>query len=163
MHLGAIDLEDDDGEVPQPMSCTRIAVYVVAGILLIVLLGLVGWAIYWATQDDHISEVFEAIAKMGFWGYLLMGFIIALLNFPLTFAYLPTCTLCGFMYGMGKGLLIVVVGTAIGMQLVFILFRYFIRRKGALVCHEHIGDPHPRQTPASSTCVTRASIMTRCA
>lgn len=112
----------------------RVVIYAVMagfGIIFVLLVAIA--LVYWATKDDNIQKIFEYINNMGVWGYILMGFIVMILNYPLTFAYLPVCSLCGFMYGMGLGLVVVVAGTAAGMLEVFVLFRYLIRRKGAVV------------------------------
>ena len=77
---------------------------------------------------------------MGPWGYILMGMVMAILNLPFTFAYLPTASLCGFMYSFWWGMLVVSMGSGVGMLCVFLMFRYWMRKSAAkvlvlLVCH----------------------------
>eukprot|EP01094_Clydonella_sp_ATCC50884_P013211 TRINITY_DN23481_c0_g1_i1.p1 TRINITY_DN23481_c0_g1~~TRINITY_DN23481_c0_g1_i1.p1 ORF type:complete len:358 (+),score=108.73 TRINITY_DN23481_c0_g1_i1:245-1318(+) len=111
---------------------TKIIVYSAVGVggcLLVVL--LLGFALHYLSIQGLLESFFEFVASLGLWGYFIMGFVMAILNLPFTFAYLPTATLCGFMYGFWWGLLVVSVGSGVGMAGVFLMFRYWMRKSAA--------------------------------
>lgn len=98
----------------------------VGGCLLVTL--LLGFALHYLSIQGMLESFFEFVASLGPWGYFMMAAVMAILNLPFTFAYLPTATLCGFMYGFWWGILVVSTGSGIGMAGVFLMFRYWMRK-----------------------------------
>ncbi|EIN03919.1 hypothetical protein PUNSTDRAFT_108731 [Punctularia strigosozonata HHB-11173 SS5] len=81
------------------------------------------------------KKIFQALKPFSNWmhdtpgGWLIPIALLIVLSFPPLFGHEIVAILCGVVYGLGIGFVIVAVGTLIGESLNFAVFHYFCRER----------------------------------
>lgn len=91
---------------------------VCAGVLAVLAMGVVFFAVLgvlsWAISSGKVTAFSEWVERVGFWGNLVIGAVLALLNVPPLVGYVLAIMLCGYLYGFWFGLLTVIIGSFFG-------------------------------------------------
>ena len=110
--------------------------------ILVALLGLTSFvlSILFLIYNERIFAALEPLAKR--WrdipaGWLILWFATFLVSFPPLIGYSSCVTLAGFVFGLGKGWLIVASATTLGSFASFLASRHFLR---AFVARMTAGD-----------------------
>jgi uncharacterized membrane protein YdjX (TVP38/TMEM64 family) len=73
------------------------------------------------------------VQNVGYWGNVIMGIVLALLNLPFTMGYVFVVMVCGFFYGFWIGTFTVVIGSFFGWLLSFLIMRYVFKSRAEQV------------------------------
>lgn len=79
------------------------------------------------------NEIIDWIQDLGFWGNVIFGAIIAILNLPFMIGYAFALMICGFLYGFWRGLLTAILGSFCGWFPTFLVIRYSLYDKASRV------------------------------
>eukprot|EP01126_Amoeba_proteus_P042105 TRINITY_DN4568_c0_g1_i6.p1 TRINITY_DN4568_c0_g1~~TRINITY_DN4568_c0_g1_i6.p1 ORF type:complete len:241 (-),score=41.18 TRINITY_DN4568_c0_g1_i6:504-1226(-) len=96
----------------------------VGGTILLVCGIMVGLSFF--IRSTTFENFLTWIKGLGYWGYLIMGFVLAMEGLPWMVGYFICCVTCGLLHGYWT-LLIAPIADAIGYAMTFCLVRYMVR------------------------------------
>lgn len=98
------------------------------GVLVVIGLILSGVALLLPPVQDALASFLDWVDSLGWWGYITLGIVLAILNFPFTFGWMLVAMACGFLYGMVKGMIIVASGTIVGAVITYLILKKFAQK-----------------------------------
>ena len=105
----------------------------IAGFVGLIILGLGSLILLWLENSGNLTKFIQWVGDTGIWGQLVLGFLLAAMNFPFTFGWMIVAMSCGFLYGFLEGLLLVIIGTTVGFFFAFVFLRKFLRKPAMMV------------------------------
>ena len=111
---------------------------IAVGILAVLAMGVVFFAVVavlsWMISSGELTSFSVWVEKLGVWGNVIIGLVLAILNIPPLVGYILVIMLCGYLYGFWWGLLTVILGSAVGWFLTFLAIRKLFYARAEKVC-----------------------------
>ena len=130
------------------------------GTFAIAIIGLIA-LLLWLLLSGEIVTVYDWIDGLGFWAYIIFGFLFAIVNLPVMVGYGLLLLLSGLLFGFWWGMLTAIVGSFFGWMPSFIIIRkaFFEKAKDVTTCSNYFH--YKSRSISSATIDTNSSVILR--
>ena len=101
-------------------------------IMVAIFIGIVA-VLAWLQVSGQLVTFYHWMTNIGPVGYIIIGAILFIQNYPFVMGYILIVMLAGLLYGFFTGLILVLLASSLGWFSCFILLRYFIYEKSVAV------------------------------
>jgi len=117
-----------DKETEKKVRIMQVIEYAFKVFLVIMLLGCGGIFLYFILKPHQLEQFLTWISGIGIWGYVILIICFVLVCFPFAVGFTVLALVCGFLYKLWKGYLIMFVGiNVLGCSLSYLVCKTIAR------------------------------------